>query len=119
MAILIKAETILDKLKDRLIAAKEWEIESAKNHNNELVNRAQAAQAAFVEVALTVKAMPTVDAVEVVRCKDCVYYEMLNNNEYYCDAIYRDLKGDDEGVDFEPPQDHFCAYGQRREVDEH
>lgn len=55
--------------------------------------------------------------VEVVRCKDCVYYEELNNNEYYCDAIYRDLSGDDEGVDFEPPQDHFCAYGKRRESD--
>ena len=53
---------------------------------------------------------------EVVRCKDCVYYEELNNNENYCDAIYRDLCGDDEGVCFEPPQDHFCAYGKRRET---
>jgi hypothetical protein len=61
---------------------------------------------------------PTADAVEVVRCKDCVYYEMLNNNEHYCDAIYRNLSGDDEGVDFEPPEDHFCAYGKRREADE-
>ena len=59
---------------------------------------------------------PTVDAVEVVRCKDCVYYEMLNNNEHYCDAIYRDLSGDDEGVSFEPPEDHFCAYGIRRKA---
>lgn len=55
--------------------------------------------------------------VKVVRCKDCVYYEWLNNNEYYCDAIYRDLCGDDEGVDFEPPEDHFCAYGVRRETE--
>lgn len=57
------------------------------------------------------------DDLEVVRCKDCVYYEMLNNNEHYCDAIYRDLSGDDEGVDFEPPEDHFCAYGVRRKSD--
>lgn len=57
----------------------------------------------------------TVYAVEVVRCKDCVYYEQFNNNEYYCDAIYRDLHGDDEGVTFEPPEDYFCAYGKRRE----
>ena len=56
-------------------------------------------------------------AVEIVRCKDCVYYEMLNNNEHYCDAIYRDLSGDDEWVDFEPQEDHFCAYGVRREAD--
>jgi hypothetical protein len=57
------------------------------------------------------------DVVEVVRCKDCVYYEWLNNNEHYCDAIYRNLSGDDEGVDFEPPEDHFCAYGVRRKAD--
>ena len=56
------------------------------------------------------------DIVEVVRCKDCVYYERFNENEYYCDAIYRDLSGDDEGVCFEPPQDHFCAYGIRRKT---
>lgn len=61
---------------------------------------------------------PTIEAVHVVRCKDCVYYEMLNNNEHYCDAIYRDLSGDDEGVCFEPPQDHFCAYGIRRKAND-
>lgn len=55
--------------------------------------------------------------VKVVRCKECVYYEMLNNNEHYCDAIYRNLSGDDEWVDFEPPEDHFCAYGVRRKAD--
>ena len=64
-----------------------------------------------------VECAPTTDAVDVVRCKDCVYYEWLNNNEHYCDAIYRNLSGDDEGVDFEPPQDHFCAYGVRRKAD--
>lgn len=70
------------------------------------------------EIWKVIETQPTVDAVEVIRCRDCVYYEMLNNNEYYCDAIYRDLHGDDEGVDFEPPEDHFCAYGKRRVTDE-
>lgn len=105
MAILIKAETILDKLKDRLIAAKEWEIESAKNHNNELVNRAQAAQAAFVEVALTVKAMPTVDAVEVVRCKDCKHNSLnRKSGNAYCNL----------GIELYQLDD-YCSCGERRE----
>lgn len=62
--------------------------------------------------------LPSVEP-RIIHCKDCVYYEQLNNNEYYCDAIYRDLHGDDEGVTFEPPEDYFCAYGIRREANEH
>lgn len=69
------------------------------------------------DIVALLKALPTIDAVEVVRCKDCIYYEKLNNNEYYCDTIYRNLSGDDEGVSFEPPKNYFCAYGKRREID--
>ena len=45
---------------------------------------------------------PTIDAVPVVRCKDCLYY----NAGFEC------LK---EGYGIEYPQDWFCAGGQRRE----
>lgn len=56
--------------------------------------------------------MPTVDAVPVVRCKDCVHY----NNErsmydddycgilYYCDGTHRTVCEQD-----------FCSYGKRKE----
>ena len=47
---------------------------------------------------------PTVDAVEVVRCKDCKHWTMgyCNNFAYY---------------DYEPTtnEDDFCSYGERRE----
>ena len=45
-----------------------------------------------------IDAQPTVDAVEVVRCKDCKYW----NNKYCCDFMIIDSDG-------------FCAWGERRE----
>ena len=51
---------------------------------------------------------PTVDAVEVVRCKDCKYYE---HPEYYgggtkdvCRTFKRQTREDD-----------FCSYGERKD----
>ena len=52
---------------------------------------------------------PTVDAVEVVRCKDCRYQGRASCPTYYEDRMtYRDcwaLDGDND----------FCSYGERRE----
>lgn len=51
---------------------------------------------------------PTVDAVEVVRCKDCEFcYYNSSNDTYKCrsmNGMYRTVKTDD-----------FCSYGERRE----
>ena len=51
---------------------------------------------------------PTVDAVEVVRCKDCKHFDehtskchVFSDNEYI--------------VQLEVDSDHFCSYGERRE----
>lgn len=49
------------------------------------------------------KNRPTVDAVEVVRCKDCKHRENLLGE--LCCPYYDDLPVEDE---------HFCAYGERR-----
>ena len=52
---------------------------------------------------------PTVDAVPVVRCKDCVWCEQGKSYEPYCnhstDGMY-DVQRDD-----------FCSYGERRSDD--
>lgn len=48
---------------------------------------------------------PTVDAVEVVRCKDCKYYEEYKNGEYRCWKMI---------LDPAKPTD-FCSRGERRE----
>ena len=51
---------------------------------------------------------PTVDAVPVVRCKDCKHWRNSGNNIF----------GSDYGTCVEclmdTQQEHFCSYGERR-----
>lgn len=49
---------------------------------------------------------PTVDAVEVVRCKDCKHYR---EDSFWCDMNSRDRN---EWFNWYP--DDFCSYGERR-----
>ena len=61
---------------------------------------------AFGKVAKWLDEAPTVDAVEVVRCKDCKHYDKryaLTPGGIWC-AYW--------GVD--PLADDFCSYGERR-----
>ena len=51
--------------------------------------------------------VPTVDAVEVVRCKDCKHYKP---DEYECGC---DFAG---GLPYVKAVD-FCSYGERRDYD--
>lgn len=66
-----------------------------------------------------VKETPTIDAVEVVRCKDCRWFDKTEDSSYgYCHAmkhtylsknweisIYRTYK-----------EDFYCADGEKKEV---
>lgn len=56
--------------------------------------------------------VPTVDAVKVVRCKDCRYY--LNSNEK-CGLI--DTRLHFYETDKTWTEDCFCSWGERREDD--
>ena len=57
---------------------------------------------------------PTVDAVEVVRCKDCKHYD---NSEgiCWCKLNSKFFPGGFDWHGF--PEDGFCSYGERREVE--
>ena len=58
--------------------------------------------------ALTaVDLQPTVDAVEVVRCKDCKHFD--EEKALRCGGIWCGYWGTD------PDPDDFCSYGERRE----
>lgn len=71
-----------------------------------------------VELAELIETEPTVDAVEVVRCKDCKWWDKTEDSPFgYCMAmkhgynsanweigIYRKYKGD-----------FYCADGERKE----
>lgn len=52
---------------------------------------------------------PTVDAVEVVRCRECVHYEMG-----VCLKIYDDGAASSYAWQERKPDD-FCSYGKRKE----
>lgn len=51
---------------------------------------------------------PTIDAVAVVRCKDCEYFGLSNENVPYCFNRF--------GLD-DPEPNGFCNYGRKKNVD--
>ena len=53
---------------------------------------------------------PTVDAIPVVRCKDCVGYENGKDYEPYCNHPTHGIP--------HPNDDDFCSYGERKDVDD-
>ena len=61
------------------------------------------------EVAMAVENAPTIDAVPVVRCKDCMYSETDDNGFYYC--VHDIIGGYGETLDVGT----FCSYGERKD----
>lgn len=59
----------------------------------------------LADIRCNVDMMPTVDAVEVVRCKDCIHRMDDKTCEY---KDYRVVAQDD---------DDYCSWGERREND--
>ena len=64
---------------------------------------------AFIDAAI-LKAIPTIDAVPVVRCRECKHYKDLGTYYRLMDCTHRD------GLT-NPYEDDFCSYGQRKEAD--
>lgn len=54
---------------------------------------------------------PTIDAVSVVRCKDCMWW--INNlTEFSADEDFLECRWNEEES---PNADDFCSYGERKE----
>lgn len=49
---------------------------------------------------------PTIDAVPVVRCRECIYCSWQRDSLVYCDNFERDMMPDD-----------FCSVGERKEAE--
>ena len=82
--------------------------------NEKLIRASDARRAILKEdpkLAYCIDEIPGVDAVPVVRCKDCKYYNERNED---CDhpALWVEYCSD-FGLDMKP--DDFCSYGERRE----
>lgn len=55
---------------------------------------------------MVVRDAPTVDAVEVVRCKDCIYAELSEDGDLYCDGPI--------GIFGTVGFSDFCSCGERK-----
>ena len=63
-----------------------------------------------VDVANILLHAPTVDAVPVVRCRECKHYELNAMGEKSC---FNDIWNQEFAVPTAP--DDFCSYGERKE----
>jgi len=70
------------------------------------------------EIEAKICDMPAVDVVEVVRCKDCRYWDTRNFLPSPDGKRYGECKCPEQGVEvgdsFDPEADFFCAYGERK-----
>ena len=61
----------------------------------------------YFDVVFDVEEMPTVDAVEVIRCRDCEHYKWIPN-------FGRPMCTNFRGLAIAKPDD-FCPYGEQKE----
>lgn len=69
----------------------------------------------YNEVLQVIAESPTVDAVEVVRCKDCKWYKP---GDLFTDIMFchRLKKANGKPAKYNFSEDDFCSYGERRTV---
>ena len=71
---------------------------------------------ALDKVEAVIRESPTVDAVEVVRCKDCKWFWKYKiNNNYCCCRNSRD--GYSQVFEVKFSENDFCSYGERKDND--
>lgn len=68
----------------------------------------------FRFVLKQIRKAPTIDAVEVVRCKECIHWY---DQEEVCLKIYDDGAASPYAWQFRKPED-FCSYGERKGSDD-
>ncbi len=103
---LIDGDSLIDKLKTSII----WNVN---------INGLSVMGDALFDV---IKTAPIIDAVPVVRCKDCKFARHYDNTAGAVDCEhpkYRFIYGDTWDWEFNPVVggDHFCSYGVRRADD--
>ena len=67
-------------------------------------------------IVAKVNEMPSADVVAVVRCKDCKHFKGKRDMCLQEDIRYRYVCGD--FATFEPDEDFWCKYGERKETDD-
>lgn len=90
---------------DRLISAKEFKRFLCGCCN--VLNGGEPCEPAECNVMLVIDQQPTIDAVEVVRCKDCEFW----NDGWFPECTMGKCK---RGKPVLTEPHHYCSYGVRR-----
>ncbi len=98
----IDADAYAEEMKTRQDALKELMDDADALDNWEMHDGLSRAFSVFVEAKLTLDAMPTVDAVPVVRCRECIHQMTCG---FVSERPYKSRA------------DWFCADGERRSDD--
>ena len=69
---------------------------------------------AYADFIDDIKAQPTADVAEVVRCKDCKHYD---KKYHQCKLHSEEPDQYYTGFIFCMQEDDFCSYGERKEID--
>ena len=81
---LIDAGELKEQLEQIFEEANKWKNKTALVGDHIRYERADGAVAAYIEAIMTVNKAPTIDAVPVVRCKDCKYSNDLYSGSRLC-----------------------------------
>lgn len=68
--------------------------------------------AAHSKIQKLIADTPTVDAVPVVRCKDCKWFADNNDGEWFGCWLFQTIQIIPEDA---PKPDDFCSYGERKD----
>ena len=75
----------------------------------------------YFDVVFDVEEMPTVDAVEVVRCRECKYWGdedgklQRSDGVLYARCTVHNYLIDGRHIGWCPTKNNFCSYGERKE----
>ena len=81
------------------------------NEDMEAVKDLPQRQDGILDAIMNINECPIIDAVPVVRCKDCKHYKKSEVAERYM-CFRKDVEGWPVCYDFMPTD--FCKYGERR-----
>ena len=111
---LIDADALSEEMKRRQDACEKWMHDAERLNDEDMIARANGAFSVFIETKLTLEKQPTVDAVEVVRCKECKHYKefSLFVGGYAIGVCTKPFKLYACWIDVEA--NDYCSRGERR-----
>jgi hypothetical protein len=106
----IDADALVEQLSGK---AKEM-LGIAEQCKGQAINYYEGAKYGFAKAEIIANGLPTVDAVPVIRCKECKHYRegKVLSPQKFCFRL-RGKGGEAIGYNF--AEDDFCSYGERSE----